>query len=183
MNPKVPTESRRKRNPLFLFLESLKNGNSFTVTFRNPSVPICPNIAEIDISKFSIDANKMNALCNLDGINKSVSNVDLMAGCGEWLINSTRYESEKYYPKIRTLGVELVEERAKILCPYKVGDTLIFSGRRRDKRIRVTHILGTPFIPYYAYRIKGVVIRKDGSDGRTITKDLAKENKWVLEVK
>jgi len=75
---------------------------------------------EIDISKFSIDGNKMNALCNIDNSDKTISNVDLFAGCGEWLVNSKRYESEKYYPKIRTLGVELVKERADILKENKV---------------------------------------------------------------
>jgi hypothetical protein len=75
---------------------------------------------ELDIGKFSIDSNKMNAMCKLNTSEKRISNCDFFAGEGSWLVNSKRYESEKYYPKIRTLGVELVKERADILKDNKV---------------------------------------------------------------
>lgn len=76
---------------------------------------------EKDMDKFLIDDNKMKALCNIDTYEKSISQVDFFAGKGDWLVNSNKYEENEFYSKIRTLGVELVKERADELKKNKVN--------------------------------------------------------------
>lgn len=75
---------------------------------------------ENNIDKFNIDTKKMVVLNNLNTYEKVISVCDFYAGKGEWLVNFKKYYNENFYPKIKTLGVELVEERAKCLKENKV---------------------------------------------------------------
>jgi len=73
-----------------------------------------------NIKEYNLDVTKLVAYCNIYSSKVNISILDGFAGKGEWLVSFRKYYKDLYYPKIKTLGIELVKERSDALKTNKV---------------------------------------------------------------
>ena len=73
--------------------------------------------------------------------------------------------------KHRLIGQEIAvlrQKRALDACPYKVGQVMVLTtSGRKGQRARITAI--TPDYNRAGYRLRGAVLKQDGTDGKRTT--------------